>query len=98
MAYLPRGKVVGLSKLVRVVEAYARRPQIQERLTAQIADLLMEQLDANGAAVVVDASHTCITMRGVKKPGSHVVTSARRGVFKTCQATRNEFISLILQP
>ena len=92
VAYLPRGKVVGLSKLVRVVEAYARRPQIQERLTCQIADLLMEQLDAHGAAVVVDASHTCMAMRGVKKPGSHVVTSAMRGVFKTCQATRNEFM------
>ena len=97
VAYLPRGKVVGLSKIVRVVETFAKRPQIQERLTSQIADLLMEQLDAHGAAVVVDASHTCITMRGIKKPGSHVVTSAMRGAFKTCQATRSEFMSLVLQ-
>ena len=96
VAYLPRGKVVGLSKIVRVVEAFARRPQVQERLTSQIADLLMEELDAHGAAVVIEASHTCMTMRGVKKPGSNVVTSAMRGIFKTSEATRNEFMSLVL--
>ncbi len=97
VAYLPRGKVVGLSKIVRVVEAFARRPQVQERLTSQIADLLMEHLDAHGVAVVVEASHTCMTMRGIKKPGSNVVTSAMRGIFKTSQATRSEFMSLVLQ-
>lgn len=96
VAYLPRGKVVGLSKIVRVVEAFARRPQVQERLTSQIADLMMEELDAHGAAVVIEASHTCMTMRGVKKPGSNVVTSAMRGIFKTSEITRNEFMSLVL--
>jgi GTP cyclohydrolase I len=97
VAYIPRGKVVGLSKIVRVVEAFARRPQVQERLTSQIADLLMDALDAQGVAVVVEASHTCMTMRGVKKPGANVVTSAMRGVFKDEQATRSEFMSLVLQ-
>jgi GTP cyclohydrolase I len=97
VAYIPRGKVVGLSKIVRVVEAFARRPQVQERLTSQIADLLMDALDAQGVAVVVEASHTCMTMRGVKKPGSNVVTSAMRGGFKDNQATRSEFMSLVLQ-
>ena len=97
VAYIPRGKVVGLSKIVRVVEAFARRPQVQERLTSQIADLLMDTLDAYGVAVVVEASHTCMTMRGVKKPGANVVTSVMRGIFKTNQATRSEFMSLVLQ-
>jgi GTP cyclohydrolase I len=97
VAYIPRGKVVGLSKIVRVVEAFARRPQVQERLTSQIADLLMDALDAQGVAVVIEASHTCMTMRGVKKPGSSVVTSAMRGVFKDEQATRSEFMSLVHQ-
>ena len=97
VAYIPRGKVVGLSKIVRVVEAFARRPQVQERLTSQIADLLMDALNPQGVAVVVEASHTCITMRGVKKPGSSVVTSAMRGIFKDEQATRSEFMSLVLQ-
>jgi GTP cyclohydrolase I len=96
VAYLPRGKVVGLSKIVRVVEAFARRPQVQERLTSQIADLMMEELDAHGVAVVIEASHTCMTMRGVKKPDSSVVTSAMRGIFKTAEATRNEFMALVL--
>jgi GTP cyclohydrolase I len=96
VAYLPQGKVVGLSKIVRVVESFARRPQVQERMTSQIADLLMEHLTAHGVAVVVEAYHTCMTMRGVKKPGANVVTSAMRGVFKTCQATRSEFMSLVL--
>jgi GTP cyclohydrolase I len=96
IAYLPCGKVVGLSKIVRVVEAFARRPQVQERLTSQIADLLMTELDAHGVAVVVEASHTCMTMRGVRKPGANVVTSAMRGTFITDQATRSEFMSLVL--
>jgi GTP cyclohydrolase I len=96
VAYLPQGKVIGLSKIVRVVEAFARRPQVQERLTSQIADLLVEHLNAHGVAVVVEAYHTCMTMRGVKKPGANVVTSAMRGIFKSSQATRNEFMSLVL--
>jgi GTP cyclohydrolase I len=78
------------------VEAFARRPQVQERLTSQIADLLMTELDAHGVAVVVEASHTCMTMRGVRKPGANVVTSAMRGTFITDQATRSEFMSLVL--
>ena len=95
-AYIPRGRVVGLSKIARVIEVFARRPQVQERMTSQIADLLMDELDAHGVGVVVEASHTCMTMRGVKKPGSLMVTSAMRGSFKTDLATRNEFMSLVV--
>jgi len=95
VAYIPRGKVVGLSKLARVVEAMARRPQVQERLTGQIADLLMENLDAKGAACIIEATHTCMTIRGVKKPGAVMVTSAMRGIFRTRLATRNEAINLL---
>ncbi len=95
VAYLPRGKVVGLSKLARVVEAVARRPQVQERLTGQIADLLMDKLDAKGSAVIVEATHTCMTIRGVQKPGSVMVTSAMRGTFRSNLATRNEAITLL---
>jgi GTP cyclohydrolase I len=95
-AYVPRGKVVGLSKIARVIEAFARRPQVQERMTSQIADLLMEELDAQGVGVIVEASHTCMTMRGVQKPGSLMVTSAMRGTFKTNLATRSEFLSLVV--
>ncbi len=95
VAYLPRGKVVGLSKLARVVEALARRPQVQERLTCQIADLLMEKLDAKGSAVIIEATHTCMTIRGVQKPGSVMVTSAMRGTFRSNLATRNEAITLL---
>lgn len=96
VAYLPDNKVVGLSKLARVVEAYARRPQVQERLTAQIADLLMSQLGAKGAAVIIEANHTCMTIRGVKKPGSVMVTSAIRGLFRKNLATRTEAINLLM--
>jgi GTP cyclohydrolase I len=96
VAYLPRGRVVGLSKLARVVEGFARRPQLQERLTCQIADLLMEKLDAKGAAVIIEATHTCMTIRGVKKPGSLMVTSAMRGSFRSNLATRTEAITLLL--
>ena len=95
-AYIPRGRVVGLSKIARVIEVFARRPQVQERMTAQIADLLIDELDAHGVGVVVEASHTCMTMRGVKKPGSLMVTSAMRGSFKSDQATRSEFMSLVV--
>jgi GTP cyclohydrolase I len=88
---------VGLSKIARVVEALAQRPQVQERLTSQIADLLMDGLAAHGVAVVMEATHTCMTMRGVKKPGSITLTSAMRGAFKTDPACRSEFMSLILR-
>jgi len=95
VAYLPDGKVIGVSKLARVVEAYARRPQLQERLTCQIADLLMERLAAKGVGVIIEATHTCMTLRGVRKPGAIMVTSAMRGLFKTNPATRNEAINLL---
>ena len=95
LAYLPRGKVVGISKLARVVEEFARRPQVQERLTSQIADLIMDKLDARGAAVVIEAQHTCMTIRGVRKPGSVMVTSAMRGLCKSSLATRTEAINLL---
>ncbi|MDD4889568.1 MAG: GTP cyclohydrolase I FolE [Phycisphaerae bacterium] len=95
IAYLPRDKVVGVSKLARVVELFARRPQIQEQLTSQVADLLMEKLDPKGVAVVLEAAHTCMTIRGVKKPGSIMVTSALRGLFKTDHATRAEIMNLL---
>ncbi len=95
VAYIPKGSVVGLSKLARVVEAYARRPQVQERLTAQIADTIMEGLDPKGAAVVIQAEHTCLTMRGIKKPGAKMVTSAVRGIFKDQPATRAEFQAIL---
>ncbi len=97
VAYLPNGCVVGISKIARVVESFARRPQMQERLTNQIADLLVERLKARGVAVVVEAAHTCMTMRGVRKPGSSVVTSALRGHFRRSQAGRNEVMSLLLR-
>ena len=95
VAYLPRGKVVGVSKLARVVEVCARRPQVQERLTSQIADLLMDKLDAKGAGVIIEAEHTCMIIRGARKPGSVMVTSAMRGLFKTNLATRTEAINLL---
>ena len=95
VAYLPDGKIVGISKLARVVEHFARRPQIQERLTAQIADLISYKLEPRGVAVVLEATHTCMTMRGVKKPGSLMTTSAMRGVMRENLATRNEVLTLI---
>ena len=95
VAYIPSGRVVGLSKLARVVEAYARRPQVQERLTAQVADTIMEGLQPKGAAVVIQAEHTCLTMRGIKKPGAKMVTSAVRGLFKTYPPTRAEFQAIL---
>jgi GTP cyclohydrolase I len=95
VAYLPDGKVVGLSKLARLVEGFARRPQVQERLTGQIADALMEELNPIGAACVIEAVHTCMTIRGAKKHGSTMVTSALRGIFKENAASRSEVLSLI---
>ncbi len=95
VGYVPNGRVVGISKVARVVETLARRPQVQERLTSQIADLLMDALQAKGSAVVIEAEHLCMTMRGVKKPGSVMVTSAMRGLFRDDARTRAEFLSLI---
>lgn len=97
IAYLPDGRIVGLSKLARVVEAYARRPQVQERMTSQIADLLMEELHAKGVAVVLKATHLCMTCRGVKKPGTLMVTSALRGLCKSDARTRGEVMMLLAE-
>lgn len=97
VAYVPNGKVTGLSKLARVVEEVSRKPQVQERMTQTIADLIDEHLSTLGVAVVVSAEHSCMTIRGIRKPGSSTVTSALRGIFKSDQATRNEFMSLIGQ-
>ncbi|MFN8048971.1 MAG: GTP cyclohydrolase I FolE [Ancrocorticia sp.] len=96
VAYIPaeNGVVTGLSKLARLVDGYARRPQVQERLTSQVADALVERLDARGVIVVVEAEHLCMSMRGVRKPGSRTITSAVRGIMRN-QATRAEAMSLI---
>lgn len=95
IAYLPDGKVVGLSKLARTVEVYARRPQIQEQMTAQIADAIMEHLKPQGVMVMVEAEHLCMTMRGVEKPGSQTVTMAARGCFNTEQQLRQYFFEMV---
>ena len=95
VAYLPNGKVIGLSKIPRIIDVLAKRPQMQERLTEEVADLLMKELDAKGVAVVIEASHSCMTIRGVHKPGSTFVTSAMRGGFRERLATRTEVMSLI---
>ena len=95
VAYLPAGKVIGLSKLARVVEALARRPQVQERMTEDIANLLTNELNARGVAVVIEATHTCMTIRGVRKPDSLCVTSAMKGLFRTNLSTRSEVMQLI---
>lgn len=95
VAYLPDGQVVGISKLARVIDDFAHRPQVQERLTSQIADLLMEKLQAKGVAVVLSATHTCMTCRGIKKAGSVMVTSAVRGRCKSDARTRAEVMSLL---
>ncbi|MEX1224654.1 MAG: GTP cyclohydrolase I FolE, partial [Pirellulales bacterium] len=95
IGYLPAGKVLGLSKLARVVEGFAKRPQVQERMTQQIANLLMEELDAKGVAVVLEATHTCMTVRGIRKPGSLCVTSAMKGIFRSHLSSRSEIMTLI---
>lgn len=95
VAYIPDGKVVGLSKLARTVEVYAKRPQLQEQLTAQIADALMEYLNPKGAIVMIEAEHMCMTMRGVKKPGSKTVTFTARGEFEENEALQNRFFALV---
>ncbi|KJR96051.1 MAG: GTP cyclohydrolase [Peptococcaceae bacterium BRH_c4a] len=96
VAYIPRrGNVTGLSKLARVVEGYAKRPQLQERLTSQIADAIMKKLSPHGVLVVLEAEHMCMTLRGVRKPGSKTITSAVRGSFQKNEVTRAEALSLI---
>jgi len=97
VGYIPsaQGKVVGISKLARVVDIVSRRPQLQERMTRQIADAVFEALEPDGAAVVIEAEHLCMIMRGVRKPGSSIVTSAVRGTFRSRVATRTEFLALI---
>ena len=95
VGYLPNGKIVGLSKIPRVVEILARRPQVQERMTEELADLLMGELGARGVGVVLEATHTCMSIRGVRKPDSVCATSAMRGVFQSNISTRTEFMALI---
>jgi len=95
IGYLPNGKVLGLSKLARVVESVSHRPQVQERMTEEIARLMESELDAKGVGVVVEATHTCMTIRGVRKPGSLCVTSAMKGIFRTNMSSRAEIMQLI---
>ena len=95
IGYIPNGKVVGLSKLARVVEVVSRRPQVQERMTEEVANLLEGEVNAKGVAVVVEATHTCMTIRGVRKPGSLCVTSAMKGVFRSNLSSRSEIMQLI---
>ncbi|HEV8059041.1 MAG TPA: GTP cyclohydrolase I FolE [Gemmataceae bacterium] len=95
VAYLPNGKIVGLSKIARVVEALSRRPQVQERMTEDLADLFMEELEPRGVGVILEATHSCMTIRGVHKPGSVCVTSAMRGAFRDNHSTRAEMMALV---
>lgn len=95
IAYIPDGKVVGLSKLARTVEVFARRLQLQEQLTGQIADALMESMQPKGALVMIEAEHMCMTMRGIKKPGSRTITLARRGVFESDPALEERFFRML---
>ncbi|NQU09217.1 GTP cyclohydrolase I FolE [bacterium] len=95
VAYIPNGHVVGISKLARVVEAFSQRPQVQERMTSQIADTINDELKPEGVAVVCEAAHTCMTLRGVKKPGALMITSALRGTFRRRSSTRAEIMALI---
>ncbi|MEX2307402.1 MAG: GTP cyclohydrolase I FolE [Pirellulales bacterium] len=95
VGYIPNGKVVGLSKLARVVESISRRPQVQERMTEDIANLLIDELDVKGVAVVIEATHSCMTVRGVRKPGSICVTSAMKGIFRSNLSSRSEVMQLI---
>ncbi len=95
IGYVPDGRVIGLSKLARVVEVVARRPQVQERMTETIANLLLDELHAKGVAVVIEATHTCMTIRGIRKPGSLCVTSAMKGLFRSNLSSRSEMMNLI---
>lgn len=98
IVYIPKkGHITGLSKLVRVLEVFAKRPQVQERLTSQVADLLMKKINPQGVLVIIEAEHLCMSMRGVKKPGSVTTTSAVRGIFRKNPATRAEALSLIMK-
>ena len=97
IGYIPQGKVVGLSKLARVVETVARRPQLQERMTETVAHLLMNELNALGVGVVIEATHSCMTLRGIKKPNSRCITSAMTGVFMDDASTRSEFLNLVMK-
>lgn len=95
IAYIPRGRVAGLSKLARTVELYAKKPQLQERLSSEVADAIMKYLDAEGVMVVVEGEHMCMTMRGVKKPGTKTVTTSYRGIFKEDATLRKEVMMLL---
>lgn len=95
VAYIPDGKVTGLSKIARVVDEVARQPQVQERMTQTIAEMVDEHLNTRGVAVVVSAEHSCMAIRGIRKPGTTTITSALRGIFKSNQPTRAEFMALI---
>lgn len=95
VGYIPRGRVVGLSKLARLVEGYARRPQVQERLTSEIADAIWDVVQPTGCGVVIEAVHTCMTIRGIQKPGSTMITSAVRGSFRSRPETRAEFFAIV---
>lgn len=95
IAYIPNGKVAGLSKLARTVEVFAKRPQLQERMNAQIAEALMDGLETKGTLVVIEAEHMCMTMRGVKKPGTKTITMVSRGIFSEDKELQNQVISLI---
>jgi GTP cyclohydrolase I len=96
VAYIPSGgKIVGLSELAKAVELFAKRPQVQERLTTQLADMIMKKLKPKGAMVIIDAEHLCLSMRGVRKSGANTVTSAVRGIFRTKESTRMELLELI---
>lgn len=95
IAYIPNGEVVGISKLARTVEVFARRAQIQEQMTSQIADAIMENLNPKGVMVVVEAEHMCMTMRGIKKPGSQTTTIATRGAFENDESLKNDFFNLL---
>lgn len=96
IGYLPNGKVIGLSKLARLVDVISKRPQVQERMTETVADMLEEELDVRGVAVVVEATHSCMTMRGIRKPGSLCVTSAMRGSFRESPTSREEVMHLMM--
>jgi GTP cyclohydrolase IA len=98
VAYLPKGKIVGLSKLARAVESLSRRPQVQERMTEELADLLMQELEPRGVAVILEATHTCMTIRGVRKSDAICTTSAMRGAFRDNAVTRSELMALVYGP
>ena len=95
IAYIPDGRIVGLSDLAKALEYFAKRPQVQERLTSQLADMIMSAIKPKGAMVIIDAEHLCMNMRGIKKPGSRTVTSAVRGIFRSRATTREEMLALV---